>query len=134
MDITKFDVKAAADRGAELHLLHPATDEPLYGDDGKPVTIRLLGKDSREYRAALGEVAEKQVGKKRTTLAAAEAGGIELNARATAGWHNIGNKEGPIKFSVDAARELYHDSPWIKEQVDKFVDDRANFLKFAATK
>lgn len=134
MDITKFDVKAAADRGAELHLLNPTTDEPLYGDDGKPVTIRLLGKDSREFRAALGEMAEKQVGKKRTTLAAAETSGIELLARVTTGWHNLGNAEGPIKFSVDAARELYRNSPWIKEQVDEFVADRANFLKFAVTK
>lgn len=134
MDLATLDTKAAAERGADLHLAHPVTFEPLFTDDGKPLTIRLLGNDSREFRAGMSELAESRVGKKRTSLAAAEANGIDLLARVTVGWSNIIYNGEPLKFSLENAKMLYRERPWIKEQVDEFVADRANFLKFAATK
>ena len=46
MEMTKFDARAAADRGAWLHLLHPETGEPMM-DGAKPCRVRVLGMQSR---------------------------------------------------------------------------------------
>ena len=132
MDLANLDTKAAAERGADLHLEHPVSGEPLYTDDGKPLTIRLLGNDSREFKAGLSELAETRAGKKRTSIAAAEANGIELLTRVTVGWSNIVYNGEALKFSPENARMLYRERPWIMEQVDAFVANRANFLKLAA--
>jgi hypothetical protein len=132
MDLSTLDVKSAAERGADLHLEHPTTGEPLKTEDGKNITIRLLGNDSREFRAGLSEIAEKNVGKKRTSFASAEANGIELLARVTVGWQNVTYKGEALKCTPENVRTLYTEISWIKEQVDAFVADRSNFLKFAA--
>lgn len=49
MDFATIDLSAAAERGADCHLDHPVTGEPLYSDDGQPISIRVLGQDSREF-------------------------------------------------------------------------------------
>lgn len=132
MDLSTLDVKSAAERGADLHLEHPTTGEPLKTDDGKPIVIRLLGNDSREFRAGLSELAEKNAGKKRASFASAEANGIELLSRVTVGWQNVTYKGEALKCTPENVRMIYSEINWIKEQVDAFVADRANFLKFAA--
>lgn len=133
MDLASLDLTAAADRGADMKLEHPVTGAPLMTEAGEPISIRLLGNDSREFRAAIGELAEKQAGKRRQSLDAAEAHSVELLARLTTGWHGIvfGGEELP--FTRANAERIYRERPWIREQVDKFIGERGNFFKGGAT-
>lgn len=46
MEMTNFDARAAAERGAWLQIKHPTTGESMT-DDGKPCRVRVLGMQSR---------------------------------------------------------------------------------------
>lgn len=131
MDLSTLNVAAAADRGADLHLAHPSTGEPLYTEDGKPVTIRLLGADSHEYRQRIRRLANQNLNKKkreRQNLEQIEEQAAELLAAITVGWSNIVLEGETVECNVDNAKSLYLDYAWIREQVDEFVGERANFL------
>jgi hypothetical protein len=49
-----------------------------------------------------------------------------LYASVTLRWHVIVDGKEP-ECSFDAAKRVYLDYPWIGEQVDAFLSDRANF-------
>lgn len=132
MDLGKFNVEKAADEGAELHLEHPVTGEKLYTEDGEKISIRLVGMDSTKYRRAMSRIASKNMGKrqKQRSIEKAEQEGAELLAACTVGWQNIVVGE-PLEHSEEAAYDLYVGQRWIREQVDEFVADRANFFQNA---
>ena len=59
MDFTQFDSVAAAERGADCHVVHPASGKPLFDnpdnpfvDNGKPCLVTLLGAEAPSVRAA----------------------------------------------------------------------------------
>lgn len=125
MDLKRFDVASAANAGAELHLKHPATGEPL-NDGGKPVTLRLMGRDAPAVREAA-----------RAADRAVTAGEIDADERltrvlvaATVGWSGI-EVDGETKFSPDGARKLYTmpETDWVLEQVTPFFLNRANYAR-----
>lgn len=59
MDLAKLDLEAAADSGATMEVRHPITEEVLLDKDDKPLTITLLGADSKAFRKVLTEYAKK---------------------------------------------------------------------------
>lgn len=132
MDLKTLDVSEAASRGADLTLRNPATGENLSGEDGKPITITLLGSDSGEYRKKLRSTANQRIAtRKKQTVEQLEQEGVGLLAAVTTGWHNIIVNGETLQFSKEKAAELYTQYPWIREQVDEFVNERANFLTIA---
>jgi hypothetical protein len=135
MDLTKFDTKAAAQAGADLHLNNPATGALLYDDEsGEAVAIQLLGSDSREYQAAGHRAATKRLDQ------AGRSGRIKLTADeldeerlaclldVTTGWSYITVGGEHLECTRVNARRVYTDFPWIREQAENFVNDRGNFL------
>lgn len=54
--------------------------------------------------------------------------GLELLVACTKGWKHIKISGVVLPFSEENSRMLYTKYPWIREQVDTFVNDRANFL------
>ncbi len=132
MDFADLDVSSAADSGATLHIEHPTTGEPLFTEAGKPITVRVKGADSKSFRQEMHRLAEAQAGKRqKVTRAKAETNAIELLASVTIGWDGIVWEGEPLKFSEENARMLYRERPWLREQVDEFIADRANFFKDA---
>ncbi len=129
MDFSTIDLAAAADRGADCHLEHPVTGEPLYTPEGKPITMRVLGQDSREFRAAISAAAERNAGKKRLSLDAAEAGAIDLLSKMITGWHGIEWEGKPLDFTPENVRMFLTKFPPIRAQIDAFIVDRANFFR-----
>lgn len=140
MDLSNLDTSALAEAGAELLLTHPDTGEPLLDEaTGESVTITVLGKDSKSYRQKSHELSSRQLNKR---IGAAQNGQgkikintveldnnvLELLAFSTREWKHIqvGKQELPCTF--DNAKMLYTRFPWIREQVDAFVADRANYL------
>lgn len=55
MDFSAFDSRAAAEKGRDLHIKHPATGEPVFDGD-KPCIVVVRGTESREAQAALAKL------------------------------------------------------------------------------
>jgi len=129
MDLKKYNVTAAADKGADLVLV-----DPINGDDLDGVTIKLLGTDSAAYRNYERDVQRKRIAKlaksrnRKADFSVSEEDECEMLAVCTVGWSGLNEDGEELKYSHEAAVRLYMDYPWIKEQVDLFIGDRANFL------
>ena len=120
-DLSSLDTSAAAEAGAELELLHPATGE------GLNMFVTLLGTDSASWRQAISRNLNRRGSGKRTPEKAMEEN-IETYAACTVGFRGVILDGQEIPFSHDNARMLYRRFPWMREQVDAFIGDRANFL------
>lgn len=137
MDLSKFNVSKMAEVGAELELEHPSTGEPLIQENGEPVTIRLIGTDSKAWRnknrdfqrARIAKMARGRSKKIDYTVSDDEA--CEMLAICTMGWAGMKQDENEIEFSEEAAFNLYMEHNWIREQADTFINDRANFFTTA---
>ena len=134
MDLTKLAVDTD---GTALELRHPVTGEVLYDDDGKAITITLLGMDSEPFKRAQRAIINKrlQQGQKaKVTAEDLEKEAVDTLVGCTVDWSGIVLDGKPVPFSKDAARALYtrSDLPFIREQVDSFIAERSNFMKASA--
>lgn len=138
MDLASLDTTKPSEEGRDVHLRHPVTHEYLYGDDENPLTIKVKGTDSRAFagwryklqmlRFELGDGDGPDAAAK---VADAE---VEMLANLTMGWSENWTLDGKaLAFGVDNAKALYRRVPAIKEQVDRFMGVRANFLPEPAT-
>lgn len=127
MDISTVKIADNADIGAVLTVLHPATGVET------DIKIRLSGTDSSIYRNWLIRSVNKKANtkkQKKVSFEEAEQSSTELLAALTLSWEGIeaGGKE--LKFTHEAAVDLYADPnmKWLREQVDEFVGERSNFF------
>ena len=128
MDFSTIDLAANADRGADCHIEHPITGEPLFTDESKPVIIRVLGQDSREFRSAISQLSEK-AGKGKASLEKAEANAVALLTRLVVKWEGIIWEGAPLACTTENVRMFLTKFPPIRRQIDEFVAERANFLQ-----
>lgn len=133
MDLSAFDTSDLANAGAVLELRDP-TGNPVLQDDGKPVTITLLGEDSDVVTQASNRNANQflrgtAAGGQAVTAEMSKTNEINKFASATVSWNGIVVDGEALKFSADAAKALYRRFPWIRDQVRIFIADRANFMK-----
>lgn len=120
-----------ADDGAVLNIVHPETEEVIEG-----MTITLLGQDSKVYRklqmgkqqAALNRMAK---GKKAIDLDAEKLSedSIDDLVKLTVSWSGFTLDGKKLDCTPENIRTVYSDWSWIKEQVQEFVQDRANFFR-----
>ena len=104
----------------------------IVGIDMKPtsIKIRVVGKDSKTFRriedaAALAYLESK--GKSETGVA-------ERMAAMTLSWENVPDPREetygePLAFNKDNAKLFYEKAPFVLEQVNRFINDRANFMQ-----
>lgn len=132
MDLAKLDTVKGAEEGAAMEVLNPADGTVLRDDNGEPITIWLLGSDSEKVRKRQRLEINKRLkrgNRSRMTAEELEEDGLNLLAFCTVSWKGIVlDGEAPV-CSAEAARKVYDRLPWLREQVDAFVGDRANFLK-----
>lgn len=129
MDLAKFDVRAAANKGAFLHLRDPFTEEPMYCSDKKtPFGLNVLGRDA--------DALQQVVSDSRKELADGKIDHEELGIRTTVaaivGWSDEMELDGkPFPYSPENARILIQDrrTDWIAEQLVPFYARRRNFVK-----
>lgn len=113
---------------------HPATGAPLLTNAGDPMSIDLAGRDSPAYRAQLAKFQKAQASRRKAaTPEELEEHTIATLVACTHGW-TLQIDGALLPFSPKAARELYESTRWLKEQVDEWIADRANYLgeSFAA--
>lgn len=124
----------AVESPRRLILRHPVSGRPLIAADGSRSYIDVFSADSDRARAHQNAVSRRRLdqrGPARMTPEELEADAIDLLVALTAGWSlvDLSGASLDVPFSAEAARELYA-SPglaWLREQVDAFASDRANF-------
>ena len=125
----KFVTQADANRGFEFQ---------VYDDTGEKVDwfISVVGVDSDAYREKEREQKRRNIANISRTrglaisLRSAESDAIELLASATTGWRG---GEAIAPYSHAEAVRIYTQFPQVREQVDRVIGERANFLPKAAT-
>lgn len=120
-----------ADKGATLDILHPETEEPIEG-----MTITLLGQDSAVYRklqlskqqAILNRMAR---GRKAADLDAEKLAEDTIDdlVKLTVKWTGFEINGEALAATPENFRMVYSEWPWIREQAQEFVNNRANFFR-----
>lgn len=131
LDLSELDTAKAANAGFDVDLYHPATNADL------GIKIRVLGKDSDEFRRVSNSQNKRRMDRMQRggfrnptpSPEELEQNGIELLAACTLGWAGVVLDKKPLPFTKDNAKMLYNRFPWIKEQVDAAIGDRANFIQ-----
>ena len=123
MGFEKFDTKKRSEEGAWVQIFAP--DE---SDTG--AKIKVLGRDSQEFKKRIQRVADLQRQKKKgLAVAELERQSTEVYVACTVDWEGVVDTSGkPLECTSDNIRTTYKDYPWVLEQVTEFVEDRANFL------
>jgi hypothetical protein len=130
-----FDLEL--EQSARMTVKHIETGLPLLDKNGVAISITLAGKDSEIFRNAMEAQREfrlrkaMQTGQERPTLAELRAETVDLIAACTLSW-TLEVDDAPYACTKDNAREVYRRLPWLLDQADAFIADRANFLKASA--
>lgn len=136
MEVKKPSFATAEDqeRGFEL---------PIIDDEGDEIDFRvtIVGVDSPTYRAKSTELQRARMNQMFRKKAApdpddAEKDALELLVAATRGFSGSANPlggDGPLDFNTENVRRLYRERPQVREQIDRAINTRANFLRRSAT-
>lgn len=130
-DLAQLDTIAEADKGAAMALLHPVTRQPLVDAAGQPIAITLAGMDSQAFRAAQRAATNKRLaqrGRAKLTAEELDAEQLDTLARCTLSWSGIVLDGAALPCTTANARQLYERLPWVREQADEYIADRANFI------
>lgn len=130
MDLSKFDTRKACDDGAIMPVIYEGN--PVTQDDGKPVTITLRGRDSDAFQKSIRSRADARMQSRQRvgmTVSAIESEGIETLADCTVDWDGIMVDGEVLPCNRANAIKLYTRFPWLREQADQFISERANFLR-----
>lgn len=146
MSLASLNFAEAANEGRPMTVLHPIDRTALLDADKKPVTISLLGRDSDAFvtaeNAARNRSVEQLTSGAKFSAAASDEETADILAKITTGWSGVvqgwidnTDDNTPAKFSTAAAKKLYQNRGlrWVRDQADKFIGDRANFLKASQT-
>jgi len=131
-DLSNMTDTYAPDQGAVLEL-NDINDAPLMNDDGTRMTLTLLGSDSDVVTKHNNQVSNRRLSagaRLKLTSEGLQGDGTALLAKATTAWNiTLGGTKPPLTY--DAAFALYSNPKlsFIREQADKFIADRAHFLK-----
>lgn len=130
IDLSQFETGT---EGEWLEVLHPVNGQIIRDDEGDPMRIKLVGKDSKEYRKAQRAITERRLKSRskanRFDADSLEQEAIDLLVACTLEWEGFAEDGKELEFKPVNVRKVYSAHPWIKEQVDEFVDDRGNFMK-----
>ena len=118
----------------EVTVVHPTNFEPLTNEDGSEMSIIMYAPHSKEYKAAIYEQTNKRLkqsqSKKKVEFTAEdlEDSGLELLAKTTKDWNITYGGKKP-NFSIAAAKEVYSEVFWIKDQIEEALSNSLDFTK-----
>jgi hypothetical protein len=129
-----YDTLTLAEEGIPMTLLNLRTRQPLLNDDGSPVTISLLGQQSKTFRALMGIVqsrrAEIGLRNQQTDTDQREREDIDFLVACTTDW-TIQSLDGqPFPCTMQNIRKLWNDPRFrtLRGIALGFVMNDANFL------
>jgi len=131
MDFHEIDLEKAAGVGIKVNIVHPGTGELFRDDDGKKVTITILGRDSSEWQTASKKIGRKLAARYKKTVPpeAVEESLKEVLSQCTVSWSkNVEWEKAPLKCTKENALMLYKERVWIAEQLLERATDRAEYF------
>lgn len=135
LDLAQLDTAARAEAGVEMTVRHPVSGEALSAGDGSAVKLRLAGLDSERFERASAVLAAARLAEeRRAPQPDAGADGLTRTERArllalvTVDWRGVALDGEALACTAENAERLYLRLPWLLDQADRFVADRANFL------
>ena len=130
IDLGQFETGS---EGEWLEVLHPTTGEIIRDDEGTALRVKLLGKDSNEYRKAQRAATQRrlQSRSKKSMIDAEtlEREAVEVLIVCTQDWEGLAEGGEDLPCTPENVRRVYSKYLWLREQVDEFVEDRGNFMK-----
>ncbi|HEL3748620.1 TPA: hypothetical protein UMV35_000879 [Stenotrophomonas maltophilia] len=110
-----------------IDIKHPATDAPV------GLVLTILPDSHPQVRAASRKLTnERMLGRGKVTAEKIEAGRIDMLVASVGGWEWQGDLnfhgEKPF-FEEKTLRQLFKELPWVCEQVDAALGDRAEFFR-----
>jgi hypothetical protein len=90
--------------------------------------IRVVGLDSDKWRTAMRETKRRILTDSKDDREKAD---YELDqlVDATLDWRGFMSDGEELKFTKKRVRDLYKNAPYIRDQVDRFIAERANFTQ-----
>lgn len=121
MELGDICTREAHEKGAEVNIAHPVTEEKT------DFFITVLGPDSRAWRKAR-KIALSELYSAKSTGSEYDFE-VEMLAAATISWRGLESDGKPVEFSQEKCKKLYVDSPTTLDQVNAFIGDAQNFIK-----
>lgn len=127
MDINTFSTVKRSNEGVELEL------KRLDNGKGSGSFITIKGRDSDEFRAIRSERAAQMVARlaegkpEEFPQDEEDAMVADTLSKLTVSWRGIDRNGQPLPFDRKTAYEVYLAMPAIREQLNSFVANRANF-------
>ena len=132
MDLASLTIVDDAEEGGWLTVQSPSGGDLLY-DEKNPVRIRLKGRDSSTYRQSERVIRDKRIDSLRNQqnwdAKDQDNESLELLSACFIDWEGVFDNGDPLECTPENARRLMRAAPFIFEQVDLFVADRANFTR-----
>jgi len=124
LDLADLDLAPHAQKGAALNLQNPVNGQAL------ETVIWLQGADAPAYQKKLRDQIDQQISEGKADLSASELEQrlIDRLAAVTVRWEQVFYKGKSLGCDYQNARTLYREQLWIREQVQKFVEDRSRCL------
>ncbi len=127
MDFSKK--KIVADDAQYMEIKDPVTDEVME-EDGKVARLKVVGSDSKVFKAGFKEWNDKNRLKKNgLSTADTEKHMKKIYCACVVGWENIEWEGKDMKFSKENLMNLIDSCPFIYDQLMEFVGDRSHFLE-----
>ena len=126
-DFDLLTIQEAMQDFSWLTINHPRTGEPT------SMRIKVAGPDSETYKSIDRRVSNKRLNairkaKNGLTVEQLTAFDFEMIIGITLDWEKISWSGEPLPFSQDNAKMIYTEFPFIRDQVNEFAGDRANFF------
>lgn len=138
IDLGSIDTVSACNKGVEIELRHPATNEPI------GIHWTVVGSESdtfKDYmRTKINERIRKEaMARKRgrdpeiKTIEDSEEDTIELLTVCSLGWRTGDSKVikfngADLEFNVQNAKKILAERAWIRKQLDDAIGDLGNFM------
>jgi hypothetical protein len=131
----------SVDMPSRMPILHPKTLEPLVDEEGREAFIELYSRDSAKGREQarrnqIKRLASRQR-KKSEIVEITEEEQTDMLVALTSSWHlvSLDGKALKVDCTPDNVRDLYTEPAmaWLRDQVENFTWDRANFLPASST-
>lgn len=137
-DLEALDTLELGEQGVDMPVRRPDTLEPVFNDDGTPMTITVASADSDKFQKASrnarnrrNQVAGRRGGNGMPRAEEIDNDSIDLLTAVVIRWNITFGGRKP-ECTPASVRNLYLKRPWIMRQVDAFIADDANFMKNSA--
>jgi len=133
-DIALFDTRSRSESGVDFPILNPKSGLPFLDNEGKPVTITLLGRNSDAFRSVQREAQKREADRQARGVVRDDEEQrrevFDYLVAITKGWSFDALSGEPFAFNPANVRRLWIDGrwEWLRTQMFNHCLQEGNFL------